>query len=153
VASSLALAPGGDADLLFTLPDALLDHTLNLVDVSDLARMQELSSSWRARLAALRLLAARFAAARIEARMCSAFAAEGVLPNIMRHLEDGEDAHAQLAKTRLVSKTWFDAASATFTIELVYSTHEALASSAAMAAAPLGQPLVLIPHAPMSWLQ
>ncbi len=126
------------------------------MDVGDLARMQELSTSWRARLSALRL-AVRFAAARIEALLCaqmsSAFGAEGVLSNIMRHLEDGEDAHAQLAKAREVSKTWFDAASATFTIELVYSTHEAFAFSAAMAAAPLGQPLVHVPHPPMSWLQ
>ncbi len=128
-------------DLVFALPDALLDRTLLLLDMGDLAHLRELSKAWQRRIAAL-------------PRFLKAHVLAVVQPAIMRLLADGEDAHVQLAKARLVSKAWFDAASAVWTGQAnKCAVRDALARCAAMTATLPGQPLEPARLTRMSWLQ
>ncbi len=135
-------ATGAEADLLFALPDVLLDRTLTLLDMGDLAHLRALSEAWRRRITALPCF--------IKAHVLALVS----LPYIVQHLADGDDAYAQLAKARLVSKAWFDAVSATETVKLLYAGLNAHESAAATMAAPLRGPVAVhAPRARMSWLQ
>jgi hypothetical protein len=127
--------------VLLELEEALLDRLLTLLDLGDLAHLRELSKAWQRRIAAL----PRFVAAHVLA----VFA----LPDIVQHLADGEDAYAQLAKARLVSKAWFDAVSDASIVGRMYRERDAVAQASAVLRAAPGQSAEYAPRARMSWLQ
>jgi hypothetical protein len=123
------------ADALFALPDALLHRTLALVDSDDLARLQQLSKPWRARVAALaqpRLVALRL----MRVAMRTALAADGALPSIICQLDKyGEGRGQALASAQLVCKAWYDAVSDAPGVKRTYSEVDAsLAAQAALLA-------------------
>jgi hypothetical protein len=127
--------------VLLELEDALLDRLLTLLDLGDLAHLRELSKAWQRRIAAV----PRFVAAHVLAIVA--------LPDIIYHMEHAEDAKAQLANARLVSKTWFDAVTDASTVARMYREHDAVAQASAVLRAAPGQSAEYAPRARMSWLQ
>jgi hypothetical protein len=133
---------GADMDMLFALSDAHLDRTLALVDVADLAHLRQLSKAWRRRITTF----PRF----IVANMLAV-----ALPNILRQLENDEDArrNANLANARLVSKQWFDAVSNAATVKRTYAERDVLADAFSWLETAPDEPAVHVPRTRMSWLQ